>query len=56
MIYDRVDVREYLKNTENIGMFKTKQEEDPHFDAIKIRNVLFELMVFLLKNYKLYFK
>ena len=36
-------------------MFKTKNEEDPHFDAYRIRNIFFELLVFMLKDYRLYF-
>ena len=54
-VYDKMDVRDYLRNTESMAMFKTQKEEDPHFDAYRIRNIMFELLVYILKNYRLYF-
>ena len=38
-----------------MSLYKTRFIEDPHFDPVKIRNIFFELMVFLLRNYKDYF-
>jgi hypothetical protein len=54
-VYDSRDVKDYLKNPENLSLFKTQKDEDPHFDAYKIRNVFFDLTVFMLRNYKDYF-
>lgn len=36
-------------------MFKTQKTEDPHFDAYRIRNIFFELTVYMLRNYNDYF-
>ena len=50
-VFDHIDVRDYLLNPDNLSLFKTREAEDPHFEPLKIRNILFELMVFILRDY-----
>ena len=50
-VFDHIDIRDFLLNPDNLSMFKTREAEDPHFEPFKIRNILFELMVFILKDY-----
>jgi hypothetical protein len=40
-VYDDIDVNDYLKNPENLALFKTQKTEDPNFDVYKIRNIFF---------------
>ena len=54
-VYDEVDARDYLKNPEDMSLFKTQKTEDPHFDAYTVRNVFLELMIALMKDYSLHF-
>ncbi len=54
-VYDDIDVNDYLKNPENLALFKTQKTEDPNFDVYKIRNIFFQLTVFMLKNYNHYY-
>lgn len=54
-VYDPIDVRDYLQNPDNLSLFKTREAEDPHFDPMLVRNIFFQLMVFILKDYKDYF-
>ena len=54
-VYDEIDSRDYVKNPEDMSLFKTQKTEDPHFDAYSVRNVFLELMVALMRDYSSYF-
>ena len=51
-VYDESEVKEYLESPESTYLFKMQEFQDPHFRGNEVRDIFFEFILTLMRNYK----